>query len=221
MLLCYILPALCSRFSSSFSLLCTTRTSQRFLSPDECGVAALIVVIFYFCIGRLSERHISRSYERELVESTTAASRQRKMSVGRLVGYFDRLWDASVPYFIQRHTYISTRNSISYENMMKQVVHQRSMNLREQRIFDARMIGKRNQVASETLGAGSYLIGFCCFMLSFMACSPHFSVNSLTTFFCSVAYVSLSVVCCVLACSIFCLFVPLKTMFFVGHESYH
>jgi hypothetical protein len=36
-----------------------------------------------------------------------------------------------------------------------------------------------------------------------------------------VAYVSLSVVCCVLACSIFCLFVPLKTMFFVGHESYH
>ncbi len=222
MLLCYILPALCSRFSSSFLLVCT-RTSQRFLSPDECGVAALIVVIFYFCIGRLSERHISRSYERELVESTTAASRQRKMPVGRLVGYFDRLWDASVPYFIQRRTYISARNSISlsYENMMKQVVHQRSMNLREQRIFDARMIGKRNQVASETLGAGSYLIGFCCFMLSFMACSPHFSVNSLTTFFCSVAYVSLSVVCCVLACSIFCLFVPLKTMFFAGHESYH
>src|SRR5210317_1920371 len=106
MLLCYILPALCSRFSSSFSLVCT-RTSQRFLSPDECGVAALIVVIFYFCIGRLSERHISRSYVRKLVESTTAASRHRKMPVGRLVGYFDRLWDASVPYFIQRRTYIS------------------------------------------------------------------------------------------------------------------
>ena len=220
MLLCYVLPALCSRFLSSFSLVCT-RTSQRFLSPDECGVAALIVVIFYFCIGRLSERHISRSYERELVESGTAASKQRKLPVGRLVGFFDRLWDASVPYFIQRRTYISARNSISYENMMKQVVHQRSMNLREQRIFDARMIGKRNQVASETLGAGSYLIGFCCFMLSFMACSPHFSVNSLTTFFCSVAYVSLSAVCCVLACSIFCLFVPLKTMLFAGHESYH
>ena len=205
MLLCYILPALCSRFSSSFSLLCTTRTSQRFLSPDECGVAALIVVIFYFYIGRLSERHISRSYEQELVESTTAVSRQRKLAVGRLLWYFDRLWDASAPYFIQRHTYISTRNSISYENMMKQVVHQRSMNLREQRIFE-----RNKKVASETLGAGSYLIGFCCFMLSFMACSPHFSVNSLTTFFCSVAYVSLSVVCCVLACSIFCLFVPLK-----------
>lgn len=206
----YFLPALCSRFSSSFSLVYTTRTSQRFLSPDECGVAALIVVIFYFCIGRLSERHISRSYERELVESGTAASKQRKLPVGRLVGFFDRLWDASVPYFIQRRTYISARNSISYENMMKQVVHQRSMNLREQRIFDAR-IGVRNQVASETLGAGSYLIGFCCFVLSFMACSPHFSVNSLTTSFCSVAYVSFSLVYCMLVCSIFCLFVPLKT----------
>lgn len=212
MLLCYIFYLLCAQDFHLFSLV-YTRTSQRFLSPDECGVAALIVVIFYFCIGRLSERHISRSYERELVESTTAASKQRKLPVRRLVVFFDRLWDASVPYFIQRRTYISVRNSISYENMMKQVVHQRSMNLSEQRIFDAKRIGVRNQVASETLAAGSYLIGFCCFVLSFMACSPHFSVNSLTTFFCSVAYVSLSLVCCMPACSIFCLFVPLKTTF--------
>ena len=151
----------------------------------------MIVVIFYFYIGRLSERQISRGFERELVENTTGSSQRKVPILGRLVRCCERLWDASVPFFIQRRTYIPKQwNSISYDNMMKHVVHHRSMDLREHCIFEANM-GLRGNQNNEILGAGSYLIGFGCFMLSFMACSPHFSINSLTTFFCSVAYVSL------------------------------
>jgi hypothetical protein len=63
------------------------------------------------------------------------------------------------------------------------------MDHREHCVFDAETLkGDHSNPSSRALGAGSYLIGFGCFMLSFMACSPHFSINSLTTFFCSVAY---------------------------------
>lgn len=170
------------------------RTSQRFLSQDECGVASIILILFYFYIGRLSERQISRGYERALLDSTTGSKQANISFRNRVARYFQWLWDASVPFFIQLWIYNPIRNRISYDDMTKQVVYHRSMDHRERCIFDATSCFKGNHsiLSIQTLGVGSYLIGFCCFLLSFMACSPHFSVNCLTTFFCSVAYVSFS-----------------------------
>ena len=149
----------------------------------------MIVVLFYFYIGRLSEREISRGYHRELVENTTESKKKNSSLLARLVLTMQRLWDASIPYFIQRWTYIPTGKRVSYDVLTKKVVHHRSMDHREHCIFDAKCSrGDQTNSSSQALGAGSYLVGFGCFMLSFMACSPHFSINSLTTFFCSVAY---------------------------------
>jgi hypothetical protein len=149
----------------------------------------MIVVLFYFYIGRLSEREISRGYERELVENTAGSKNKKVSLLGRLALTIQRLWDASIPYFIQRWTYIPKWSRMSYDDLTKNVVHHRSMDHREHCIFDAKSSrGDQTNSSLRALGAGSYLIGFGCFMLSFMACSPHFSINSLTTFFCSVAY---------------------------------
>ena len=178
-----------SRLFFLLSHLLPSRSLQRFLSPDECGIAAIIVVVFYFYIGRLSEREISRGYERELVRKTNGSTKLKVSLLTRLSLILDRLWDASIPYFIQRWTYIPRWSRLSDDDVSRTVVHQRSTDHREHRIFEAMCSREdKNNSSSRALGTWSYLIGFACFMLSFMACSPHFSINSLTTFFCSVAY---------------------------------
>lgn len=148
----------------------------------------MIVVVFYFYIGRLSEREIGRGYGRELVRNTNKSSRMKASLLARLTLTMERVWDASIPYFIQRWTYIPSWSRLSYDGMTNKIVHQRSMDHREHRIFEAKCSRDGNSNISQELGVSSYLIGFACLMLSFMACSPHFSINSLTTFFCSVAY---------------------------------
>lgn len=46
----------------------------------------------------------------------------------------------------------------------------------------------RNQLNTAKLGFGSYFVGLGFALLSFSACSPHFVVNSLTVFCCSMAF---------------------------------
>ena len=170
-------------------LVVCARSTQRFLSPDECGIAAMIVVVFYFYIGRLSEREIGRGYERELAGNTNGSRKMKVSLLARLTLSMERVWDTSIPYFIQRWTYIPSWSRLSYDGMTKTIVHHKSMDQREHRIFEAKRSRDGNsKMSPQALGVTGYLIGFGCFMLSFMACSPHFSINSLTTFFCSVAY---------------------------------
>ena len=146
----------------------------------------MIVVTFYFYIGRLSENEIGLGDYQLLKNMNT--SRKKKMSLlGRLIFTIQQLWDANVPYFIQRWTYIPAWSALSYNEVTQNIVHHRSMDHREHCIFDTKR-SRWEDSKSQALGTGSYMIGFCCFLLSFAVCSPHFSINSLTTFFCSVAY---------------------------------
>ena len=44
---------------------------DRYLTPKECGCAALVVVLLWLILGRYGERNIGRSYERVLMERST------------------------------------------------------------------------------------------------------------------------------------------------------
>ena len=62
--------------------------SSRYWTTEECGIAAIIVFVFYFILGRMSERHIGRSYERELTEASRRPEVKNKYGMLGRMSYF-------------------------------------------------------------------------------------------------------------------------------------
>ncbi|KAL9183382.1 hypothetical protein ACHAXT_005169 [Thalassiosira profunda] len=171
--------------------------TSRFWTNQECGVAAVIVFVLYWILGRLYERQIGRSYERELTEASPYPTQSNHGSgvVGRIVHQICRRlqwwWESTCPLFVQQRLFMSSRSKQSRQDVMNQVVHLRSTNEGSTSVFsavDGRGRMHTGIVSRESLGVGGHLLALAFFFLSFSACSPHFVVNSLTCFCCGISY---------------------------------
>ena len=170
--------------------------SSRFWSKEECGICAIFVFVFFFILGRSTERHIGRSYELELAEALPPGSRTHRprSKVARYVSdSFQWWWNISCPLFIQQRLYLSDRNRLTHNDIINQVIHHRSVRETTKSSFSASNGRGRMpvDVANRELGFKSHLVGLAFFVASFLACSPHFVVNSLTVFSCGLSYVSI------------------------------
>ena len=149
---------------------------------------------FYFVLGRLSERNISRSDDREMRDSIVdrppkeAGVMYRVM--WRLSQFTQQIWDNVCPLFLQMRIFMPTWNKKDQQEILQFITFNRSIDYREHRSsFDADNGRGRMPVGiSRQLGFCSYSLGLSFALLSFSACSPHFVVNSLTVFCCSLSF---------------------------------
>ena len=125
----------------------------------------------------MSERHIGRTYERELTEASQRPEVKNKYGMlGRMLYFFQWMWDITCPLFLQQLLYLSSRTRRSQEEVLNNVIFLRSEVRRDRSSFDA-SIGRgrmRVEVPDRELGLRSHLVGVAFFLLSFCACSPHF-----------------------------------------------
>lgn len=86
----------------------------------------------------MSERQISRSYERELTERLSEHSSARNSGMlGRACGHISlriqRLWDSICPLFLQQLTFTPKWNRRIYNEIMSRIAFERSKDNREHR----------------------------------------------------------------------------------------
>ena len=109
----------------------------RFWSAEECGFAALIVFGFYFVLGRMSERNVSRTYDRELSDRFGNRFPQNSGLVGKATWHVSqwvqRLYDNMCPWMIQRLIFVPGWNRRSREEILNNISYQRSIDYREHR----------------------------------------------------------------------------------------
>eukprot|EP00550_Attheya_septentrionalis_P003026 CAMPEP_0198281926 /NCGR_PEP_ID=MMETSP1449-20131203/1804_1 /TAXON_ID=420275 /ORGANISM="Attheya septentrionalis, Strain CCMP2084" /LENGTH=1574 /DNA_ID=CAMNT_0043977945 /DNA_START=222 /DNA_END=4946 /DNA_ORIENTATION=+ len=171
---------------------------MRYFTSHECGYAALVVMGLWLIMGRYCERHSGRSYERIMTENIpmNGGARQKKWLVEKvflaLILFAQRIWDCTCPLFLQRRVFTPSWNQRSVRELYDHIIHSRSNDLREHRtMFHAdNGIGKvRNgKGIKETSSSWKLLIGTVIGIGSFCASSPHFFLNLLTVFYCSIAF---------------------------------
>lgn len=108
----------------------------RFWSAEECGVAALLVFGFYIILGRLSERHVSRTFEREMQDSIEERAPKNygfiRTAFWRISQWMQRLYDNTCPWMLQRF-FVPRWNRRSRQEILANISHQRSLDYREHR----------------------------------------------------------------------------------------
>ena len=109
----------------------------RFWSAEECGFAALLVFGFYFILGRMSERNVSRTYYRELSDRFGDRAPQNSGLVSKATWHasqwVQRLYDSMCPWMIQRFFFVPRWSNRSREEILNSISHQRSIDFREHR----------------------------------------------------------------------------------------
>ena len=178
-------------------------TELRYLSESECLYFAFGILAFWLILGRYIERYTSRDFLRAMLEHSPAEPDAWKRGiVSRLRSYVSvacqRKWDSTCPMFLQRAVFVPKWNRRSRDDLMKHIAFWRST---------------QGQVASTTfqsLSGGGFvlsdkdgvhihlgeasrstkiLLSLLVSLASFSASSPHFFLNLLTVFSCSISLV--------------------------------
>lgn len=193
---------------------------MRYLTSAECGYAALVIMILYLVLGRYTERHVGRSYERAMMEgisslpspsrhcqssSSSTISPDRPRGEGPLTKswskfklWIQRKWDVVCPLFLQRKVFTPQWNRASRSELTDHILRVRSEDFREHKssVHADSTLGKLthgcfnetgNVIHSTISFSKKLLIGLVVGIGSFVTCSPHFVLNLLTVFFCSIA----------------------------------
>ena len=179
-------------------------TELRYLSESECLYFAFGILAFWLILGRYIERYTSRDFLRAMLEHSPAEQDVRKRGGFRRLRSCvsvacQRIWDSVCPMFLQRAVFVPKWNRRSRDDLMKHIAFWRST---------------QSQVASTTfqsLSGGGFVLSdkhgvhihlgdasrstkiFLSLMVSvasFSASSPHFFLNLLTVFSCSISLVS-------------------------------
>lgn len=112
-------------------------SEMRFWTAEECGFAALIVFGFYFILGRLSERNVSRTYEREMRDSIQERPPKTLGVAGRMMWRISRwiqdIYDRICPWMVQKMLFAPRWNRRSRQEVMDNTAFQRSIDYREHR----------------------------------------------------------------------------------------
>jgi len=182
---------------------------MRYLTAAECGSAAVLVLALWLIMGRYAERRISRSFERAMMEhlsnsqGASANTRFLPRMASHVSIWFQRQWDRISPLFLQRLVFSPRWNHRNDSDVRNHVTAWRSKDLREHRSnFDAQA-GQDVATYGASVEDGGppvdykeesplkkILTGLVVSLGSFSASSPHFFLNLLTVFSCSIALVS-------------------------------
>lgn len=172
----------------------------RYLTENECGMVACVLVFIWLALGRWNERHTCRDYFRVMLEHVSPPFRRRVKHLGllsRCIGHFalvvQRQWDAVCPLFLQRRVFSPKWNCRTQQDLLRHLAFWRSRNLGDRRVAiplafgrifgDQRDegvdIGSESQARNVVVGVGMALGSFC-------ASSPHFWLNLFAVFSCSI-----------------------------------
>jgi hypothetical protein len=175
---------------------------MRFFSPQECAFASLAVFMLWLTMGRYSERKIGRTFERSMMEhlsSDVEASFVRRVFIKPFILLVERYWDQLSPIFLQRLVFTPRWNRRTHAEITDHIRSWRSKDLREHRSCFPAIAGRGVMTFGASVEDGGppvsiweesslrkFLTGVLIALGSFSACSPHFSLNMLTVFCCSI-----------------------------------
>ena len=182
---------------------------MRYLTAAECGSAAVLVLAMWLIMGRYAERRISRSFERAMMEHLSnqqvpgAEERFLPRTASRVSIWLQRQWDRTSPLFLQRLVFSPRWNHRDEIDVHNHVTAWRSKDLREHRSKFEAEAGQGVTTYGASIQDGGppvdykeesplkkILTGLVVSFGSFSASSPHFFLNLLTVFSCSIALVS-------------------------------
>eukprot|EP00536_Pseudo-nitzschia_multiseries_P009518 jgi/Psemu1/288517/fgenesh1_pg.267_\ len=170
---------------------------MRFLTENECLYSSVILLLFYCMLGRWVERYTGRDLLRTMKELSSVAKKRTILyqMYSRILHGGERAWDAVCPSVLQRILYQAHWNRRNLSELMKYVSFWRSRECKERRsTFGA--VGGRGGIffeeRDETLkltddcARKKILAGITIVLVGFSFGSPHFAMNFLTVFPCSV-----------------------------------
>lgn len=176
---------------------------MRFLTDRECGFVAVMLLLVWLALGRWSERHISRDFFRVMLEHISPyaprgerMTRIKQFSVGISL-WLQRQWDVLCPLFLQRRVFAPHWNRRSTVDLMKHLASWRSRNIVQQRSA-ARPLERRVElifgdsrdegcVVTTDCPTTKLIAGLLVALGSFCSSSPHFWLNLVTVFSCSIS----------------------------------
>jgi hypothetical protein len=177
--------------------------NMRFLTASECGQVSLLLLFVWLALGRWTERHTSRDFFRVMLEHITPPNSRRgktsrfRMILSTISHWFQRRWDAVCPLFLQRRVFTPHWNRRTPDDLMKHIAFWRSRNLPEQRSMARATAGHGSTIFADSrdqgLDVGSessarkVFIGSAVALGSFCSSSPHFWLNLVTVFSCSIS----------------------------------
>lgn len=175
---------------------------MRFFSPRECAIAAYCIFALWLMLGRYSERKIGRTFERSMMEhlpSEADTNFVRRNFIHPASLWMQQLWDRLCPIFLQRRVFTPRWNRRTYAEITKHIRLWRSKDLREHRSNFPSSAGRGVMTFGASVEDGGppvsiweestlrkFFTGALIALGSFSACSPHFSLNVLTVFCCSI-----------------------------------
>jgi hypothetical protein len=181
---------------------------MRYLTAAECGSAAILVLAMWLIMGRYAERRISRSFERAMMEhlSNQQVPGEKKRflprTASRVTIWLQRQWDRTSPLFLQRLVFSPRWNHRNEIDVHNHVTAWRSKDLREHMSKFEAEAGQGVTTYGASVEDGGppidykeesplkkILTGLVVSFGSFSASSPHFFLNLLTVFSCSIALV--------------------------------
>jgi hypothetical protein len=168
---------------------------MRFLSAEECGGFALVLLVIWLGLARWAERNTYRDYFRVMMEHVSPPH-----------GFWERLslrcqrqWDAICPLFVQRRVFAPKWNIRSRKDFLKHMAYWKSQNLESQhlavhvksiKLENDAMFGDSRDDGIDTWrdsSARKILMGAIVLVGSFASSSPHFWLNLVTVFSCSIS----------------------------------
>ena len=177
---------------------------MKYLSANECGWAAVIVILLYLVLGRFSERNVCRSFNRAMLEVVPDPRYDERRSPFQkycsvMLLRCQRIYDSITPHFIQTKTFSPRWNRRNRHDVEKFIIQSKSCDYREHRSFfhaasgtgcgtiDIKSLQLDGSLQPNISFVAKVLIGFLVSVGSFSACSPHFSLNLITSFYSSIA----------------------------------
>ncbi|CAB9510642.1 expressed unknown protein [Seminavis robusta] len=169
-------------------------SEMRFLSELECGGAAVVLFLILLYLGRWCERWTSRDFTRAMLEHISFQTLQSTF-LERLLLRYKRRWDEVCPLFLQRLTFIPQWNLRSAGDLFKHICFWRSQDFREHRSVFRAVAGRGlmfwggrwDDIEIEDHSSRKLLLAAIGALGSFSSTTPHFWMNLLTVFSCSIS----------------------------------
>lgn len=177
-------------------------SKMRYFSPRECAFASGVVFLLWLMMGRYSERKIGRTFERSMMEHLSSDPDTRlfrRLLVNPVCIRMQQCWDRICPLFLQRRVFTPHWNRRTHTEVTNHIRLWKSKDLREHRSNFPASAGRGVMTFGASIEDGGppvalweesaprkFVTGMLVALGSFSACSPHFSLNALTVFCCSI-----------------------------------
>ena len=206
-----LLPISVTLFGRYFQLIPATPTSyhldgipyetdnkMRFLTEVECGYAGVWLTLLHCTLHRWIERHTNRNFFRAMVEHIPDIQERHVVLKWKLnvLEWAEIFWDARCPLALQRVLFLPRWNRRTFSELLDHVSYWRSQECKE-RQSTIRAVAGIDGVSAEERDKSiklrdnglikKILAGVTMILFGFSASSPHFFLNFLAVFSCSMS----------------------------------